>query len=76
MDANPNYWKPNAPHVEGVTYFQGASGQAQVSGGEVVAGLLAGDYDIVFGPIAEDHDPHQGCGVRPHRAAIERPAVL
>ena len=62
MDANPNYWKPNAPHVEGVTYFQGASGQPQVSGGEVVAGLLAGDYDIVFGPIAEDHDRIRDAG--------------
>ena len=62
MDANPNYWKPNAPHVEGVTYFQGASGQAQVSGGEVIAGLLAGDYDLVFGPIPEDHDRIRDAG--------------
>ena len=57
MDANPNYWKPNAPHIEGVTFH---------AGGDVTTGptngLLAGDYDVINSPVREDHDRIRDAG--------------
>ncbi len=49
MEANPNYWLPNAPSIEGITWFQGA---LQSVGN--VEGLLAGDYDVVREVSIED----------------------
>ena len=51
VEANPNYWLPNAPSVERITWFQGA---LQTVGN--VEGLLAGDYDIIFDASIEDFD--------------------
>ena len=49
VEANPNYWLPNAPSIERITWFQGA---LQSVGN--VEGLLAGDYDVVREVSIED----------------------
>ena len=57
VEANPNYWLPNAPSIEGITWFQGA---LQTVGN--VEGLLAGDYDIIFDATIEDFDRIRDAG--------------
>ena len=57
VEANPNYWLPNAPSIEGITWFQGA---LQTVGN--VEGLLAGDYDIIFDASIEDFDRIRDAG--------------
>ena len=57
VEANPNYWQPNAPSVERITWFQGTS---QTTGN--VNGLLAGDYDIVSEVSIEDHGRIEDAG--------------
>ena len=57
MDANPNYWKPNAPHIEGVTFNAGEDATFGATNA-----LLAGDYDAIRFPAEEDHDRIRDAG--------------
>ena len=57
VEANPNYWLPNAPSVERITYFQA------VEGGQATNGLIAGDYDIQWRPSAEDFPRMEDAGL-------------
>ena len=57
VDANRNYWLPNAPNVERITYFQG------VEAGQGTNGLIAGDYDIHWSPSPEDFSRMEDAGL-------------
>ena len=57
VEANPNYWLPNAPSVERITYLQA------VEAGQATNGLIAGDYDIQWRPSAEDFPRMEDAGL-------------
>ncbi len=57
VEANRNYWLPNAPSVERITYLQ------SVEAGQATNGLIAGDYDIQWRPSAEDFPRMEDAGL-------------
>ncbi len=56
VEANPNYWLPNAPSVERITWLQGATTAGNTNA------LLAGDLDMVWYPPAEDYGRIEDAG--------------
>ena len=50
VEANPNYWLPNAPTVERIIMPQ------SVDLGPAANGLIAGDFDVIWGINPEDFD--------------------
>ena len=56
VEANPNYWLPNAPSVQRIIYPQAVT-EGQTNG------LLAGDFDIQWGPQVADFGRIEDAGL-------------
>ena len=62
VEANPNYWLPNAPSVERIIYPQAVT-EGQTNG------LIAGDFDIQWRPQAADFGRIEDAGLNLRKKA-------